>query len=615
MADYKDIVGTAVRNNAGNLPSGQQDQIFYDSTNIDFKYQFTAIADAWRTSAPLNTASWTRVTGGSVTSAWANSGEQTPPQGAAFIKNMETWNGTTWTEQNDTTYSHYGGNGSHGVPNNTTGLVYAGYSPSDHGHTEEWNGSSWTEKSNVNTIRRFGGGNGTTAEACLYYGGLVPSTTYDNTESWNGTSWTEVNDVNNARYGTNGIGTFTSAAWVGGSIYPGPQPPGSFHEQWNGTCWSESTDANQKTHGAGSGVVNTAMLIFGGNPTGYTERWNGSTWTETTDLNEARDSQGGTGAGGSTSALAVGGVPPGGQPNGTANVEEFVGSQPIGAFSSGPSMNTARANMGNVGTSTAALGFGGRPPNTVASNEIYDGTSWTETGDLNTGRHSMASSGTSTSALSSGGENTAYVGIVEEWNGSAWSEVADLNTTRGEGGGAGADAESAIVFAGAAPPGKFALTESWNGSSWTEVGDLNTTRFQVMSGVGKAYTAALCIGGRHPNPTYYDNTESWNGSTWSETADLNSARASCAGQTGTSSSVIAAGGSNPSLSPAYTARNEDWNGISWSETADLSQGRSGAGGAGSDNTSAIIFGGFTPSTVTTSEIWSSTSNTVKVLTD
>ena len=136
-----------------------------------------------------------------------------------------------------------------------------------------------------------------------------------------------------------------------------------------------------------------------------------------------------------------------------------------------------------------------------------------------------------------------------------------------------------------------------------------------MSGVGKAYTAALCIGGRHPNPTYYDNTESWNGSTWSETADLNSARASCAGQTGTSSSVIAAGGSNPSLSPAYTARNEDWNGISWSETADLSQGRSGAGGAGSDNTSAIIFGGFTPSTVTTSEIWSSTSNTVKVLTD
>ena len=76
-----------------------------------------------------------------------------------------------------------------------------------------------------------------------------------------------------------------------------------------------------------------------------------------------------------------------------------------------------------------------------------------------------------------------------------------------------------------------------------------------------------------------------------------------------------AGGGNPGLSPSYVALNEDWNGISWSETADLSQGRSGAGGAGSDSTSAIIFGGFTPSTVATSEIWSSTSNTVKVLTD
>ena len=60
MANYKDIVGTAVRNNAGNLSAGQKDQIFYDSTNIDFKYQFEAKLDAWRTSAPLNTASWTR---------------------------------------------------------------------------------------------------------------------------------------------------------------------------------------------------------------------------------------------------------------------------------------------------------------------------------------------------------------------------------------------------------------------------------------------------------------------------------------------------------------------------------------------------------------------------
>jgi len=610
MADYKDIVGTAVRNNAGNLPSGQQDQIFYDSTNIDFKYQFTAIADAWRTSAPLNTASWTRVTGGSVTSAWANSGEQTPPQGAAFIKNMETWNGTTWTEQNDTTYSHYGGNGSHGVPNNTTGLVYAGYSPSDHGHTEEWNGSSWTEKSNVNTIRRFGGGNGTTAEACLYYGGLVPSTTYDNTESWNGTSWTEVNDVNNARYGTNGIGTFTSAAWVGGSIYPGPQPPGSFHEQWNGTCWSESTDANQKTHGAGSGVVNTAMVIFGGNPTGYTERWNGSTWTETTDLNEARNSQGGTGAGGSTSALSVGGVPPGGQPQGTGIVEEFVGSAPIGAFSSGPNMNTARYNMASIGTATAALAVGGRAP-VKSENEEWNGTAWTEKNDLNSGRHSMSSSGTTTSGLVSGGEDTAYRNLVEEWNGTCFAVQTAIGTTRGEGGGAGASAEAALIYGGASPPGVHALTERWNGSAWTEVADMSQARYQVTSGMGRTYDAALCVGGRTSGTNIVASTEVWNGTSWFEGATLNNGRVMGAGQTGSTTSSIVAGG----YITTAVANNEEFNGISWQETADLSTVRSGPGGAGADGTSAIVFAGGTPSAVLTSEIWSSTSNTVKVLTD
>ena len=38
MSNYKDIVGTAVRNNAGNLPAPETGQVFYDSsTNVDFK--------------------------------------------------------------------------------------------------------------------------------------------------------------------------------------------------------------------------------------------------------------------------------------------------------------------------------------------------------------------------------------------------------------------------------------------------------------------------------------------------------------------------------------------------------------------------------------------------
>ena len=73
MADYKDIVGTAVRNNAGNLSDDQKDQIFYDSTNLDFKYQFEATADAWRTSVPLNNGRHSNIGAGSTTAVTGGS--------------------------------------------------------------------------------------------------------------------------------------------------------------------------------------------------------------------------------------------------------------------------------------------------------------------------------------------------------------------------------------------------------------------------------------------------------------------------------------------------------------------------------------------------------------
>ena len=58
MATYKDLVGTAVRNNAGNIPTAETGQVFFDSTNVDFKYQFPNVttAGAWATGQDLNTA-------------------------------------------------------------------------------------------------------------------------------------------------------------------------------------------------------------------------------------------------------------------------------------------------------------------------------------------------------------------------------------------------------------------------------------------------------------------------------------------------------------------------------------------------------------------------------
>ena len=54
-------------------------------------------------------------------------------------------------------------------------------------------------------------------------------------------------------------------------------------------------------------------------------------------------------------------------------------------------MNTARSQLGGSGTQTAAIGFGGRSTPVVAITEQFDGTSWSEVGDLGTARRQLSS--------------------------------------------------------------------------------------------------------------------------------------------------------------------------------------------------------------------------------
>jgi hypothetical protein len=84
---------------------------------------------------------------------------------------------------------------------------------------------------------------------------------------------------------------------------------------------------------------------------------------------------------------------------------------PVGAWSTGGAMNTARQGAGGAGASnTSSIAFGGEtggPGDRVAITELYDGTSWTEVNDMNSAR-SIGSNGTQTSAL-------AYGGYVASW--------------------------------------------------------------------------------------------------------------------------------------------------------------------------------------------------------
>jgi len=145
--------------------------------------------------------------------------------------------------------------------------------------------------------------------------------------------------------------------------------------------------------------------------------------------------------------------------------------------------------------------------------------------------------------------------------------------------------------------------------TWASGGNLNTARW-ITSGAGRGYTpsasAALIIGGRLATTTYVGNTELYNGSSWTELNDLNTSRDQLA-SSGTSTSAIAAGGYNDTLSPAVVASSESWNGTSWTNTPSLNLARYEPGGAGESNTSALRFGGVNGPPKTQTESWDGSS--------
>jgi hypothetical protein len=132
-------------------------------------------------------------------------------------------------------------------------------------------------------------------------------------------------------------------------------------------------------------------------------------------------------------------------------------------------MNSAGDLYGQGGgtVATAAIAAGGQRPGTVALTESWDGTSWTEVGDLNTARYQAAAStyGSPTSFLLFGGQPNRAV--TELFNGTSWTEIGDLATGRTSLAGAGVTT-SALAFGGSNPsgPGAQATTEEWSANDF-----------------------------------------------------------------------------------------------------------------------------------------------------
>ena len=120
-----------------------------------------------------------------------------------------------------------------------------------------------------------------------------------------------------------------------------------------------------------------------------------------------------------TAAFAAGGRA---GDNVTAVSQTFDGS----SLTAGNNINTGRRYGGGTGTTTFGLIFGGASSGggttPVAITEAYDGTSWTEVGDLGAARSAtIGGAGTGSLALSFGGG--PVVTTTEEWDVAARAET------------------------------------------------------------------------------------------------------------------------------------------------------------------------------------------------
>ena len=206
---------------------------------------------------------------------------------------------------------------------------------------------------------------------------------------------------------------------------------------------------------------------------------------------------------------------------------------------------------------TGILNYAGDVPNVLEGQLWYNSTAkdfrvsegptafaWATGGNLGTARYSLGGVGTSTAALAFGG-NTGPGNVTELWNGSNWTEVNALNTGRTSNLG-GVGSSTAALAIGGNPAN--AQTELWNGTNWTEVNDLNSVR-RYMAGAGTT-TSAIVFGGF---PTT-DNTELYNGTNWTIGINLSSQRFNAGGAGTNNTSALAFGGSSPSFSAT-----EEWN--------------------------------------------------------
>ena len=280
-------------------------------------------------------------------------------------------------------------------------------------------------------------------------------------------------------------------------------------------AWAAGGAMNHATRQAmGAGIQTAALAIAGYNVPGtpgssehsaqWSEEYNGSAWTEQNQLNVKR--YGGIGCGTQTAAITAAGYNPGGY---VSQAEEYNGT----TWTEVADVIVARSDTQGCGTQSAAMMFGGTPPTTRQSNEIWNGTSWAEENDLVA--HAVGSTGigltTAALCVGGGGNPPSPTGTdqTQSWNGTSWTEVNDLNTARRGAGGSGIQTAGIYASGWTAPSTPTTVVEQYDGTSWTEVGDVGTGRGYSAAGGSSPSTLSIIYGGNGGPPGESAATEEW----------------------------------------------------------------------------------------------------------
>ena len=266
------------------------------------------------------------------------------------------------------------------------------------------------------------------------------------------------------------------------------------------------------------------------------------------------------------------------------------------AWAAGGAASTAREARSAAGTQTATVLYGGADntsgPYALNNTEHYDGSSWTNSGNLNTARTGIMAFGAGIpSAVAAAGTTDAgpatphRTTATEEYNGSSWTNATSCSTARFSGGGFGI--ETAGVICGGSDGTRRNDTEEYDGSSWTSGGNLPAGN-SGLAAVG-TLTAGLAWGGS--TPSLVTSTLHYDGTSWSTPPANIPVAGNLHGEAGIQTAALGFGGYTPGVTDATI----EYDGTAWAiNPATLATARGTMGGTGTTS-SALASCGVTPS--------------------